>query len=199
MPCSLPRRIGPVHVSVASRTAQPSPFLRRVGIRNFTFEACSSFTRVTACKVARPPFQWSLSRGFDRNGYPPQPLASYHVYRQLHGWVMLPLVNCAIWGALRNRGLVVMSSCSHRGVVNAVKRAITVSGVTKVHAVLGGLHLAPHKDDYVRDTVLALKELNPDAVVRMHCTGEPFMEIAAREMPGKVVRSYTGTRYVFAA
>jgi 7,8-dihydropterin-6-yl-methyl-4-(beta-D-ribofuranosyl)aminobenzene 5'-phosphate synthase len=92
-----------------------------------------------------------------------------------------------------------MSSCSHRGVVNAVKRAITVSGVNKVHAVLGGFHLAPHKEDYVRDTVLALKELDPDAVVPMHCTGEAFMEIAAREMPGKVVRSYTGTRYVFGA
>ncbi len=92
-----------------------------------------------------------------------------------------------------------MSSCSHRGVVNAVRRAIAVSGVNKVHAVLGGLHLAPHKEDYVRYTVLALKELDPNAVVPMHCTGEAFMEIAAREMPGKVVRSYTGSRYVFGA
>jgi 7,8-dihydropterin-6-yl-methyl-4-(beta-D-ribofuranosyl)aminobenzene 5'-phosphate synthase len=100
---------------------------------------------------------------------------------------------------VRNRGLVVLSSCSHRGVVNAVKRALTVSGVNKVHAVLGGFHLAPHKEDYVRDTVLALKELDPDAVVPMHCTGEAFMEIAAREMPGKVVRSYTGTCYAFGA
>jgi 7,8-dihydropterin-6-yl-methyl-4-(beta-D-ribofuranosyl)aminobenzene 5'-phosphate synthase len=100
---------------------------------------------------------------------------------------------------VRNRGLVVMSSCSHRGVVNAMKRAMTVSGVHKVHAVLGGFHLAPHPEEYVRDTVLALKAIDPDAVVPMHCTGEAFMEIAAREMPGKVVRSYTGTRYVFGA
>ena len=100
---------------------------------------------------------------------------------------------------VRNRGLVVLSSCSHRGVVNAVQRAMAVSGVHKVHAVLGGFHLAPHPGDYVRDTVLALKALDPDAVVPMHCTGEVFMEIAAREMPSKVVRSYTGTRYVFGA
>ena len=100
---------------------------------------------------------------------------------------------------VKDRGLVLMSSCSHRGVVNAVRRAIAVSGVNKVHAVLGGLHLAPHKEDYVRYTVLALKELDPNAVVPMHCTGEAFMEIAAREMPGKVVRSYTGSRYVFGA
>jgi 7,8-dihydropterin-6-yl-methyl-4-(beta-D-ribofuranosyl)aminobenzene 5'-phosphate synthase len=92
-----------------------------------------------------------------------------------------------------------MTSCGHRGVVNSVKRAIAVSGVQKVHAVLGGFHLAPHKEEYVRDTVLALKELDPDIVLPMHCTGEPFIEIMTKEMPGKVVRSYTGSRYVFSA
>ncbi len=34
----------------------PSPFPWRVGIHDFAFEACSSFTRVTACRVARPPY-----------------------------------------------------------------------------------------------------------------------------------------------
>src|SRR6516162_5044430 len=34
---------------------RPSPFLSRVGIRNFTFEACSGFTYVTACRIAQPP------------------------------------------------------------------------------------------------------------------------------------------------
>ena len=34
---------------------RPSPKLRRVGVRIATFEACSSFTRVTARRIARPP------------------------------------------------------------------------------------------------------------------------------------------------
>jgi 7,8-dihydropterin-6-yl-methyl-4-(beta-D-ribofuranosyl)aminobenzene 5'-phosphate synthase len=51
---------------------------------------------------------------------------------------------------VRGRGLVVLTSCSHRGVVNTVKRAMDVSGIRKVHAVVGGFHLAPHKDEYVR-------------------------------------------------
>ena len=42
-------------LSVASPSARPSPYLRRVGIRDFTFEACSGFTRVTARRVAQPP------------------------------------------------------------------------------------------------------------------------------------------------
>jgi hypothetical protein len=43
------------------------------------FEACSSFTRVTACKIARPPKGGLLSRGFDLASHPTEPLGSYHV------------------------------------------------------------------------------------------------------------------------
>ena len=44
-----------VPVSIASPLTRPSPFPRRVGIRNFTFETCSGFTRVTARWIAQPP------------------------------------------------------------------------------------------------------------------------------------------------
>src|SRR3954466_5975480 len=44
-----------VPVSIASPLTRPSPFPRRVGIRIFTFEAFSGFTRVTARWIAQPP------------------------------------------------------------------------------------------------------------------------------------------------
>jgi 7,8-dihydropterin-6-yl-methyl-4-(beta-D-ribofuranosyl)aminobenzene 5'-phosphate synthase len=100
---------------------------------------------------------------------------------------------------LKGRGLVVLTSCSHRGVVNIIKRAQAVSGVSKVHAVMGGFHLAPFKEDYVRQTIAGLKEIDPDYVVPMHCTGEPFWDLVRAEMPNKLLRAYTGTRFVFNA
>ena len=100
---------------------------------------------------------------------------------------------------LKGSGLIVLTSCSHRGVVNAVRQVQTTSGVKKVHAVIGGFHLAPYKDDYVRETVSSLKEIDPDYVIPLHCTGEPFYEIAKAEMPTKLLRSYTKTRFVFEA
>lgn len=100
---------------------------------------------------------------------------------------------------LRGRGLIVLTSCSHRGVVNTVKQAQAASGVRKVHAVIGGFHLAPYEEKYVRQTVISLKEIDPDYVVPMHCTGEPFYELAKAEMPTKLLRAHTGTRFVFAA
>jgi 7,8-dihydropterin-6-yl-methyl-4-(beta-D-ribofuranosyl)aminobenzene 5'-phosphate synthase len=100
---------------------------------------------------------------------------------------------------LKGRGLVVLTSCSHRGVINAIKQAQAVSRIDKVHAVIGGFHLAPYKEEYVRDTTTALKDMDVDYVIPLHCTGEPFYEMAKAEMPGKLLRSYTGTRFTFAA
>ena len=57
--------------------------------------------------------------------------------------------------------------------------------------------LAPYQDDYVQQTVAALKEMNIDYVIPLHCTGEPFYDKARAEIPGKILRSYTGTRFVF--
>jgi 7,8-dihydropterin-6-yl-methyl-4-(beta-D-ribofuranosyl)aminobenzene 5'-phosphate synthase len=98
---------------------------------------------------------------------------------------------------VKGRGLVILTSCSHRGVVNAIKQAQAASGVTKVHAVIGGFHLAPYKEDYVRKTIAALKEMDVDYVIPLHCSGEMFYELAKTEMPTKLLRSYTGTRFVF--
>jgi 7,8-dihydropterin-6-yl-methyl-4-(beta-D-ribofuranosyl)aminobenzene 5'-phosphate synthase len=100
---------------------------------------------------------------------------------------------------LKGRGLIVLTSCSHRGVVNAIKQAQETSGVNKIHAVIGGFHLAPYKEDYVRNTIAALKEIDADYIIPLHCSGEPFYEFAKAEMPDKLLRSYTGTHLVFSA
>jgi 7,8-dihydropterin-6-yl-methyl-4-(beta-D-ribofuranosyl)aminobenzene 5'-phosphate synthase len=98
---------------------------------------------------------------------------------------------------VKNRGLVILTACSHRGVINTIKQAQAASGVAKVHAVIGGFHLAPYPEDYVRQTIAALKEIDIDYVIPLHCSGEPFYELAKAEMPHKLLRSYTGTRFVF--
>ena len=60
-------------MSIASPFMQPSPNGRRVGIRIVTFEACSSFTYVTAHRIARRPRR-PLSRGSSPAGCPTEPL-----------------------------------------------------------------------------------------------------------------------------
>jgi 7,8-dihydropterin-6-yl-methyl-4-(beta-D-ribofuranosyl)aminobenzene 5'-phosphate synthase len=98
---------------------------------------------------------------------------------------------------VQDRGLVVISSCGHCGLINTVKTAQAVSGVEKVHAVIGGFHLGAAPADYIEHTVAELKALAPDVVVPMHCTGRPFIEAALRAMPDQVVQSSTGSRFTF--
>jgi 7,8-dihydropterin-6-yl-methyl-4-(beta-D-ribofuranosyl)aminobenzene 5'-phosphate synthase len=94
---------------------------------------------------------------------------------------------------------VVLAGCGHRGVINIVKQAQAASGVSKVHAIIGGLHLAPYKEDYVRNVIAALKAIDPDYIIPLHCSGEPFYEMTKAEMPTKLLRGYTGTRFIFSS
>jgi 7,8-dihydropterin-6-yl-methyl-4-(beta-D-ribofuranosyl)aminobenzene 5'-phosphate synthase len=100
---------------------------------------------------------------------------------------------------VRDRGLVVISSCGHAGLLNSIRQAQVVSGVRKVHAAVGGFHLSPAPEAYIAQTVKALREIDPDYVIPMHCSGAGFIRMAEREMPEKLIVSYTGSRYVFGA
>lgn len=100
---------------------------------------------------------------------------------------------------VKGRGLVIMTSCGHRGIVNSVRTAMKVTGIDRVHAILGGFHLAPHPADYQRQTLAELKAVNPDYLIPMHCSGETFISMVQQEMPDRFIRSSTGTRFTFAA
>jgi 7,8-dihydropterin-6-yl-methyl-4-(beta-D-ribofuranosyl)aminobenzene 5'-phosphate synthase len=101
---------------------------------------------------------------------------------------------------VKGRGLVVIGSCSHRGIINTVMRAQAVSGVTKVHAIMGGFHLVPPQTPAQAEaTVAMMRALNPDYVFPGHCSGEQFIAPALAAMPGKVFRAPVGTKIILGA
>jgi len=100
---------------------------------------------------------------------------------------------------LGDRGLVVVSSCGHAGIINTLRRAQGVTGVQKIHALVGGFHLAPAPDDYLRKVMAELKTFDLDHVLPMHCSGQNFIDLAKREMPEKLVLCATGSSFTFTA
>jgi 7,8-dihydropterin-6-yl-methyl-4-(beta-D-ribofuranosyl)aminobenzene 5'-phosphate synthase len=100
---------------------------------------------------------------------------------------------------VKDRGLVVITSCGHAGVINSVRQAQKASGVAKVHAVVGGFHLAPAPDEIVAKTVAALREIDPDYIIPAHCTGLNTIIAVYQAMPRKLVMPSTGTRIIFGA
>jgi 7,8-dihydropterin-6-yl-methyl-4-(beta-D-ribofuranosyl)aminobenzene 5'-phosphate synthase len=98
---------------------------------------------------------------------------------------------------VKGRGLVVISSCGHAGIINSIRTAMKVSNVDKLHAVVGGFHLSPAPQDYVDHTIDELAALAPDVVVPMHCTGANFIAAMRQRMPERLVTSNIGTRFTF--
>jgi 7,8-dihydropterin-6-yl-methyl-4-(beta-D-ribofuranosyl)aminobenzene 5'-phosphate synthase len=102
--------------------------------------------------------------------------------------------------AVKDLGLVVIASCSHRGVLNSIRRGQAISGVDRVLAVIGGFHLVrPRTEEEARRTVAEFAEIDPAYIVPMHCTGETFIAEAHRRMPEKILRPYVGNTFIFGA
>jgi 7,8-dihydropterin-6-yl-methyl-4-(beta-D-ribofuranosyl)aminobenzene 5'-phosphate synthase len=101
---------------------------------------------------------------------------------------------------LRDKGLIVLGACSHRGILNTVRQAQTASGVSRIHAIIGGFHLVrPQSVEQARETAFAMVELDPAYIVPGHCSGEAFIQAAEQAMPGKIIRPYVGSRFIFGA
>jgi 7,8-dihydropterin-6-yl-methyl-4-(beta-D-ribofuranosyl)aminobenzene 5'-phosphate synthase len=99
---------------------------------------------------------------------------------------------------VRGRGLVVLTSCSHRGVINTVRAAMSASGIDKVLAVIGGFHIVPPlNDDYIRQAIAEFRAIDPQYIIVGHCTGDRFYDLARIEFGDKVIHSAVGTRFVF--
>ena len=98
---------------------------------------------------------------------------------------------------VKGRGLVVITSCGHAGIVNTVRRARQVSGVERVHALVGGFHLSPASPDYLRRVMAELKTLDIDHLFPMHCSGQNFIDAVKREMPQTLVECTTGSSFTF--
>ena len=69
------------------------------------------------------------------------------------------------------KGLVVLTACSHAGVINVLKHARKCFSGTPIYAVIGGFHLAGANEAIIPQTVEGLREFNLSIIAAGHCTG----------------------------
>ncbi len=100
---------------------------------------------------------------------------------------------------VKGKGLVVVSSCAHAGIVNTVKHAQKMTGIDKSPCVIGGFHLSGAKPEIIQRTIADIKAVTPEYIVPMHCTGFEAVTAFQREMPGQFIINTAGTRYIFTA
>jgi len=101
---------------------------------------------------------------------------------------------------LKNKGLVVLSGCAHAGIVNTVQYAREVTGIDKVHVIMGGFHLSGALfEAIIGRTIEELKKLDPDYLIPCHCTGRKAVMEIEKAMPDKFILNMSGSRMTFAA
>ena len=99
---------------------------------------------------------------------------------------------------LKRRGLVVVSSCSHSGVVNVLRNAERITGTEKIHAFIGGLHLTGGIfEKIIPQTIEELEDIAPDVIVQGHCTGWKASHQISRALPEAYVQTSVGTHMIF--
>ena len=100
---------------------------------------------------------------------------------------------------VRGRGLVVVTSCSHRGIVGICRHAARVSGVPRIHAVMGGFHLSGLGEERVSLVVDEFRRLGLAWLVPQHCTGMEACIAIGRHLPSEMVVSSVGSTFTFEA
>jgi 7,8-dihydropterin-6-yl-methyl-4-(beta-D-ribofuranosyl)aminobenzene 5'-phosphate synthase len=99
---------------------------------------------------------------------------------------------------VKEKGLVVLSSCSHAGVINVLRHAQRLTGIDKIYAFVGGLHLTGGLfEAIIRRTIAELASIGPAIIVPGHCTGWKATHELARVLPGAYVQTNVGTRLHF--
>lgn len=123
-----------------------------------------------------------------------------HYARRGGEWTPDPLIRddqCVIVN-LRDQGLVIATGCGHAGIVNTIRNAQAITGIERVHAVIGGFHLTGgFFERRIPATVAALQQIGPRYLVPGHCTGWSATYQLAAAMPEAFIPNSVGTTYVF--
>ena len=90
-------------------------------------------------------------------------------------------------------GLAVVLGCAHRGIINTLYQARRLTGIDKIHTVLGGAHLVGESEERVWATIAALKELDVQRLGLCHCTGLAAASVIAQEFGERFFFNAAGT------
>jgi 7,8-dihydropterin-6-yl-methyl-4-(beta-D-ribofuranosyl)aminobenzene 5'-phosphate synthase len=118
------------------------------------------------------------------------------------GWEPDPLIldDQALIVHLRGKGLLVLTGCGHAGAVNIARYAKRLTGVDRLHAMMGGFHLGgPAFERIIEPTVHALAAMEPAVIVPAHCTGWKAQHRFAAALGDAFIPNAVGTSYALAA
>jgi 7,8-dihydropterin-6-yl-methyl-4-(beta-D-ribofuranosyl)aminobenzene 5'-phosphate synthase len=74
-------------------------------------------------------------------------------------------------GLVTRKGLVIVTGCCHAGIMNTCDHIMRETGATRIHAIIGGLHLKEADESRITKTAEYLRR-HAERVFPFHCTGD---------------------------
>jgi 7,8-dihydropterin-6-yl-methyl-4-(beta-D-ribofuranosyl)aminobenzene 5'-phosphate synthase len=95
------------------------------------------------------------------------------------------------------RGVVVLLGCAHAGLVNTLDYIAKLSGQSRVHAVLGGMHLLTAPENRLAQSIESLRRFGVEVVGASHCTGHRAVARLWSDLADRCVVCAAGSRFMF--
>jgi len=92
-----------------------------------------------------------------------------------------------------DKGLIIVSGCAHRGIVNTITHAQKLTGCDDVYAIVGGIHLFSASEHRVRLTLEEIRRLDIQRIGVSHCTGPHASALLAKEFGDRFFFNQAGT------
>ncbi|MFW9598942.1 MAG: MBL fold metallo-hydrolase [Bacteroides graminisolvens] len=98
-------------------------------------------------------------------------------------------------------GIVILSACSHSGVLNIIQSSVEITGCSKVLAFVGGTHLVD-TDMEEKDDVASIARVLADKYPEMclytgHCTGSAAVDVFSEVLQNRFALFHSGMQLKF--
>jgi 7,8-dihydropterin-6-yl-methyl-4-(beta-D-ribofuranosyl)aminobenzene 5'-phosphate synthase len=94
-------------------------------------------------------------------------------------------------------GIIVLTACSHAGLINVMTHARDCFPEAALHGVIGGFHLSGGTEKIIPETVAALEQFDLKAVAPAHCTGWRAVSAMASSFGDALAPAAVGKTYRF--
>jgi len=91
------------------------------------------------------------------------------------------------------KGLIVVTGCSHPGIVNIVKRSKEILD-KDIYLVFGGFHLMSHSDEEIQEIIQELRNLGVHKCGPSHCSGDTAINLFKNAYMQNFIKLGTGLK-----
>jgi len=98
-------------------------------------------------------------------------------------------------GIVTPAGLAVLLGCAHAGVINILRHLTAVTGIDRVHTIIGGPHLLRSGDDVVARVAQELQDFGVTKLAFGHCVGARQSHLMFQTFGDRLVTCETGAKF----